>query len=38
MGRRFKSGEHNIAAILTPELVVKMRKLQKRLELQPALE
>ena len=30
MGKRFKSGEHNIAAILTPELVVKMRKLQKQ--------
>lgn len=28
-GRRFKAGEHNIAAILTPELVRKMRQLQR---------
>jgi hypothetical protein len=29
VGKRFKAGEHNIAAILTPELVLKMRQLRK---------
>jgi len=28
-GRRFKAGEHNYAAILTPELVRKLRQLQR---------
>ncbi len=27
-GRRFKAGEHNIAAILTPELVRELRQLR----------
>ena len=27
-GRRFKTGEHNYAAILTPELVRKLRRLR----------
>ena len=30
VGRRFKRGEENHAAILTPELVVKMRQLRKQ--------
>lgn len=29
VGQRFKAGEQNIAAILTPELVRKMRQLQR---------
>jgi len=28
IGRRFKAGEHNIAVILTPELVRRLRQLR----------